>query len=71
MIAVASIVIGWGVGQYPDLLVDQAEISDVVGARSTQIGLLIVFGLAAVTAVPALAWLYVLVNGKRWAEPTS
>ena len=70
VIAVASIVIGWGVGQYPDLLVDQAEISEVIGARSTQVGLLIVFGLAAVTAVPALAWLYVLVNGKRWAEPS-
>jgi cytochrome d ubiquinol oxidase subunit II len=69
VVAVASIVIGWGVGQYPDLLVDQAEISQVIGARSTQIGLLIVFGLAAVTAVPALVWLYVLVNGKRWAAP--
>ena len=69
VVAVASIVIGWGVGQYPDLLVDQAEISQVIGARSTQIGLLIVFGLAAVTAVPALVWLYVLVNGKRWAVP--
>ena len=69
VIAVAAIVIGWGVGQYPDLLVDQAEISEVIGARSTQIGLLIVFALAAVTAVPALVWLYVLVNGKRWAEP--
>ncbi len=71
VIAVASIVIGWGVGQYPDVLVDQATISEVIGARSTQIGLLIVFGLAAVTAVPALVWLYVLVNGKRWAEPVN
>ena len=44
-------------------------IAEVIGARSTQIGLLIVFALAAVTAVPALVWLYVLVNGKRWAEP--
>jgi hypothetical protein len=26
-----------------------------------------VFGLAAVTVVPSLAWLYVLVNGKRWS----
>ena len=67
VVAVAAIIIGWGVGQYPDLLVDQAEISEVIGARSTQIGLLIVFCLAAVTAVPALVWLYVLVNGKRWA----
>lgn len=69
VLAVAAIVIGWGVGQYPDVLVDHAEIDDVVGARSTQVGLLVVFGLAAVTAVPALAWLYVLVNGRRWSRP--
>ncbi|MEL6890497.1 MAG: cytochrome d ubiquinol oxidase subunit II [Actinomycetota bacterium] len=66
VIAVAAIVIGWGVGQYPDVLVDHAEIDDVIGARATQWGLLIVFGLAAVTAVPALAWLFVLVNQDRW-----
>jgi cytochrome d ubiquinol oxidase subunit II len=67
VIAVAAIVVGWGVGQYPAILVGYADIDDVVGARSTQVGLLITFGLASVTAVPALAWLYVLVNGKRWA----
>lgn len=67
VIAVAAIVIGWGVGQYPDILVDHAEIDEVIGARPTQIGLLIVFAMAAVTVVPALAWLFVLVNGKRWA----
>lgn len=71
VIAVAAIVIGWGVGQYPDILVDQAEIADVIGARSTQVGLIVVFGLAAVTVVPALAWLYVLVNGSRWSNPTA
>lgn len=70
VIAVASIVIGWGVGQYPDILVDHAEIDEVIGARPTQIGLLIVFGLAGVTVVPALAWLYVLVNGARWSKPS-
>ncbi|MFK8022784.1 MAG: cytochrome d ubiquinol oxidase subunit II [Ilumatobacter sp.] len=67
VVAVAAIVTGWGVGQYPYVLVDVAEIDDVIGARPTQVGLLIVFGLAAVTVVPALAWLFVLVNGKRWA----
>jgi len=71
VIAVGAIVVGWGVGQYPDVLVDHAEIDDVIGARSTQFGLLIVFVLAAVTAVPALVWLYVLVNGKRWTEPAA
>lgn len=64
--AVASIVVGWGVAQYPDLLVDQLTIDDGAGARSTLIGLVIVFGVAAVTAVPALAWLFVLVNDRDW-----
>jgi cytochrome d ubiquinol oxidase subunit II len=64
VIAVATIVIGWGFGQYPDLLVDEITIADAVGARSTQVGLVIVFGLAAITAVPSMIWLYVLVNTK-------
>jgi len=68
VIAVAAIVIGWGVGQYPNILVDHAEIDEVIGARPTQIGLIIVFGLAGVTVIPALAWLYVLVNGDRWSK---
>ncbi len=68
IVAVAAIVIGWGVGQYPDILVGHATIDEVIGARPTQVGLVIVFALAAVTAVPALAWLYILVNGDRWAN---
>lgn len=64
--AVAAIVVGWGVAQYPDLLVDQLTLADAAGARSTLIGLLIVFALAAVTAVPSLIWLYVLVNQPSW-----
>ena len=67
MIAVAAIVIGWGVGQYDWILVDEARIDDVIGARATQIGLVIVFLAAGVTAVPALIWLYVLVNDEKWA----
>lgn len=64
--AVASIVIGWGVAQYPDLLVDQLTIDQAAGARSTLIGLIIVFGVAAVTAVPAMVWLFILVNQDDW-----
>ncbi len=67
VVAVAAIVIGWGVAQYPDLLVDELTIADAAGARSTLIGLIIVFGLASITAVPALLWLYVLVNRSEWA----
>jgi cytochrome d ubiquinol oxidase subunit II len=69
VLAVAAIVVGWGVGQYPDLLVDSVTIEEAAGARSTLIGLVIVFLFAAVTAVPALVWLYVLVNRRDWAEP--
>ncbi len=68
VIAVGAIVIGWGVGQYDWILVDQVTIADGIGARSTQIGLVIVFGMAAVTAVPALIWLYLLVNSDRWSK---
>jgi cytochrome d ubiquinol oxidase subunit II len=67
VVAVAAVVIGWGVGQYPDLLVDELTIADAAGARSTLIGLIIVFGLASVTAVPSLLWLFWLVNRPDWA----
>jgi cytochrome bd ubiquinol oxidase subunit II len=66
--AVAAVVVGWGVGQYPDVLVDQLTIADGAGADATLVGLVIVFGVAAVTAVPALIWLYVLVTSERTAR---
>lgn len=62
VVAVASVVVGWGVAQYPDVLVDHLSLVDAAGARSTLVGLLVVFAVAAVTVVPALAWLFVLVN---------
>ncbi len=62
VVAVASIVIGWGVGQYPDVLIDHATIDQVAGARSTMVSLVVVFGFAAVTVVPSLVWLYILVQ---------
>ncbi len=64
--AVAAIVLGWGTAQYPDILVDQLTIDQAAGARPTMVGLIIVFGFAAVTAVPALVWLFVLVNREAW-----
>ncbi len=66
--AVASIVIGWGVAQYDWVLVDEMTIADAAGARSTLIGLIVVFGFAAVTAVPAMLWLFVLVNQDAWQQ---
>jgi cytochrome d ubiquinol oxidase subunit II len=66
VVAVSSIVVGWGVAQYPDLLVDEMTIAEGAGARPTLIGLIIVFCAAAVTAVPAMIWLFVLVNQDEW-----
>jgi cytochrome d ubiquinol oxidase subunit II len=68
VVAVAAVVIGWGVAQYPDLLVDHATVTEAAGARATLISLIVVFGLAAVTAVPALGLLFLLVNTNRWSR---
>lgn len=64
--AVGAIVVGWGVAQYDWILVDELTIDQAAGARATLIGLIIVFAVAAVTAVPALIWLFVLVNQDEW-----
>ena len=58
VVAVAAVVVGWGFAQYPWILVDAGRINDVAGARPTLWSLVGVFGLAAVTVVPSLAYLY-------------
>jgi cytochrome bd ubiquinol oxidase subunit II len=58
VVAVAALLAGWGVAQYPWILVDAARIDEVAGARPTLWSLVGVFGLAAVTVLPALAYLY-------------
>ena len=58
VVAVASVVLGWGVGQWPWLLVDQVEVKAAAGASSTLWALVVTFGLAAVTVLPALAYLF-------------
>lgn len=55
--SVALIVIGWGVGQYPWMLVDELTIADAAGARSTLWGLVVAFLAAAVLVVPPLGYL--------------
>ncbi|WP_278260144.1 cytochrome d ubiquinol oxidase subunit II [Nocardioides convexus] len=58
VLAVAAVVSGWGVGQYPWLLVDEVTITDAAGATATLQGLLVAVGLAAVVVVPPLAYLF-------------
>lgn len=66
--AVASVVAGWGVGQYPWLLVDQVRIADAGGAPATLQGLLVVVGIAAVLVLPALVYLFRLTQTESWSR---
>lgn len=64
--AVGSVVAGWGVGQYPWLLVDEVTINDGAGADATLIGLLVVVVLAGVVVLPPLAYLFRLTQ--QWTR---
>ena len=68
-VAVGAVVIGWGVAQYPAMLVDVADIDELAGARATLVALVAVFVLAALVVVPALVWLYILVERPAWNRP--
>ena len=66
--AVGSVVVGWGVAQYPWLLVDQVRISEAAGAPATLQGLLVAVGLAVVLVVPAMAYLYRITQTEAWTR---
>jgi cytochrome bd ubiquinol oxidase subunit II len=56
--AVASIVIGWGVAQWPYMLPTTLTVSDAAAPESTLVAIVVVTCIAAVTIVPALGMLY-------------
>jgi cytochrome d ubiquinol oxidase subunit II len=58
--AVVAVIWGWGVAQYPYLLPQTLTINEGAGASSTLTAVLIVFGVAVVVVLPALAFLYTL-----------
>ena len=64
--AVATVVLGWGIAQYPWMLVDEVTIADAAGAPATLSALLIVVALAGVIVLPALAYLLWLTQSERW-----
>lgn len=68
VVAVAAIVIGWAVAQTPWMLVDELRISEAAGARATLLALLAVVGLAAVTVLPALTYLFWLTQTDPWVR---
>jgi cytochrome d ubiquinol oxidase subunit II len=58
--AVASIVVGWGVAQWDYMLPTSLTVSDAAAPSGTLTAILVVFGVAAVLIIPALALLYTL-----------
>jgi cytochrome d ubiquinol oxidase subunit II len=58
--AVAAVVWGWGVAQFPYLLPETLTVSEGASASETLNGVLIVFGFAVVLVLPALGLLYTL-----------
>ncbi|GAB2978335.1 cytochrome d ubiquinol oxidase subunit II [Nocardioides montaniterrae] len=68
VVAVAAVVSGWGMGQYPWLLVDQLTLNEAAGARATLEGLLVAVGLAGVLVGPSLFYLFRLTQSEDWSE---
>jgi cytochrome bd ubiquinol oxidase subunit II len=58
--AVVAVIWGWGAAQYPYLLPQELTIKDGAASGETLTALLVVFGVALVVVVPALALLYTL-----------
>lgn len=56
--AVAVVVWGWGIAQYPYLLPDDLTIEQAAAPEATLISVLVVFGLACLIVVPSLILLY-------------
>lgn len=69
LLAVAAVVLGWGVAQYPWLLVDEITIADAAGARATLQGVLVAAAVAAALVLPSLAYLYRLTQTEAWTRP--
>lgn len=58
--AVASVVVAWGVAQWPYVLPESLEVAEAAAPRGTLAAVLVVAALAVVVCLPSLALLYVL-----------
>ena len=58
--AAGTVVIGWGVAQYPYLLGDHVRISEAAAPGATLVALIVVAGAALLLVVPAMTLLFVL-----------
>jgi cytochrome bd ubiquinol oxidase subunit II len=67
-LAVTTLIIGWGIAQYPYLLGDSAPIHAVAAPDASLRALLVVIVAAVLLVVPSLALLYVLQQRGRLQE---
>jgi cytochrome d ubiquinol oxidase subunit II len=58
--AVVAVIWGWGAAQYPYLLPESLTIEEGAGASNTLTAVLVVFGIAVLVVLPALAMLFAL-----------
>ncbi|GAC1366902.1 MAG: hypothetical protein NVSMB32_11700 [Actinomycetota bacterium] len=56
--AVAALIAGWGVAQYPYLLGDHLSLADAAGPNATLVSVLVIFVAATILVVPSLGVLY-------------
>ena len=61
-LAVVAVLFGWAAGQYPYMLEPGLRIADAAGAHATLVAILVVLGAGAVVLVPALVWLFALMQ---------
>ena len=61
-LAVVAVLFGWATGQYPYMLEHSLRISDAAGAHATLVAILVVLGAGGLLLVPALVWLFVLMQ---------
>ena len=59
-VAVATILIGWAVAQYPYLLLPYLTIEEAAGSRATLVAMTVVLVLGSLVLVPALVYMFVL-----------
>jgi cytochrome d ubiquinol oxidase subunit II len=67
-LAVAAVIWGWGVAQYPYLLEDSLTVQQAAADPATLQAVLISVSVGATLFVPSLAWLFVLFQRGRKAE---
>jgi len=58
--SVASVVVAWGVAQWPYLLPTSLEVAEAAAPEGTLVTIVVVFAVAAVVILPALGLLYTL-----------